>query len=269
MIFYIIYTKRVDNMEVKILGSTASIPDVGNDCPCFLVNEKFLIDCGLNVLSDLRETNCDLSKIRYIIFTHMHHDHYLGLAGLLFYFIHSRVLDISELTIIGPKDNLCEVLEKTYGYLQLKKHYPEVKLPKVTELSGNEKFTLSDCDFETKTGNHSIFAIKYRITEKSTNSSLAVAGDTSFDPSDSEFFKACDLLIHDATLSVCDKEILNHRPSGHSTIFEAVKAAEGAGIKTLIPMHMTVKRAEEAVEAVKDLTDVKVIAPVRGETYKF
>lgn len=74
MIFYIIYTKMVGNMEVKILGNTASIPDVGKDCPCFLVNEEFLIDCGLDVLSDLRETNCDLSKIRYIIFTHMHYN---------------------------------------------------------------------------------------------------------------------------------------------------------------------------------------------------
>lgn len=74
MIFYIIYTKMVGNMEVKILGNTASIPDVGNDCPCFLVDEEFLIDCGLDVLSDLRETNCDLSKIRYIIFTHMHYN---------------------------------------------------------------------------------------------------------------------------------------------------------------------------------------------------
>lgn len=31
----------VGNMEVKILGNTASIPDVGKDCPCFLVNEEF------------------------------------------------------------------------------------------------------------------------------------------------------------------------------------------------------------------------------------
>lgn len=33
-----------------------------------------MIDCGLDVLSDLRETNCDLSKIRYIIFTYMHYN---------------------------------------------------------------------------------------------------------------------------------------------------------------------------------------------------
>lgn len=261
--------KEVDIVEVKILGSTASIPDVGNDCPCFLVNEEFLIDCGFNVLSDLRETNCDLSKIRYIIFTHMHHDHYLGLAGLIFYYIHSRVLDISDLTIIGPKDNLCDVLEKTYGYLQIEKYFSKIKLPKVMELSGNEKFTLSDCDFETKTGNHSVFAIKYRMTEKSTGSSIAVAGDTSFNPSDSEFFKACDLLIHDSTLGVCDKEILNHRPNGHSTIFEAVKAAECAEIKNLIPMHMSVKSAQKAVDTVKSLTDVNLIAPERGKTYRF
>lgn len=105
-------------MKIMFLGSGSSVPDVGNDCPCFLINEKYLVDCGYNVLSALRENKCDISKIEYIIFTHMHHDHYIGLAGLLFYMMQSRCKDIADLKIIGPVD-LKDVLERTYNFLLL------------------------------------------------------------------------------------------------------------------------------------------------------
>lgn len=255
-------------MKLKILGSTASIPDVHNDCPCFLVNEKYLFDCGFDVLSALRETECDLSKIRYLCFTHMHHDHYLGLPTLLFYWIHSRVLDLDKLTIVGPKDNLREVLDNTYAFLQLKKFYPDIPLPHIRELTGGETFTLDEMEFATKKGNHTVPAVKYRLTESDTGRSIAIAGDTRYDPEDKPFFAGCSALLHDSTLSLEDKEIKLDRPSGHSTIYEAVLAAENAGVPTLFPMHMSVKRADEAANAVQPDTHVKIVPPVRGMEYR-
>lgn len=255
-------------MKLKILGSTASIPDVNNDCPCFLINEKYLFDCGFDVLSDLRETGCDLSKIRYICFTHMHHDHYLGLPALLFYFIHSHALDLDKLTVIGPRDNLREVLDYTYKFLQLKKYYPDICLPQVKELDGGETFTLEEMTFATKKGNHSVPAVKYKLTEDNTGKSVAIAGDTRYTPDDNLFFKGCNVLLHDSTLSIADDKIKLERPSGHSTIYEAVLAAENSEIGTLFPMHMSVKRAEDASKTAQSGTTVEIIPPERGKEYE-
>jgi len=106
-------------MQLKFLGTTASIPDLHEDSPCFIIQDKYLFDCGFHVLGALRETGSDLSKIRYIIFSHMHHDHYIGLAGLLFYFIHSKVLNIHDLVILGPAADVERVVKLTYDFLQL------------------------------------------------------------------------------------------------------------------------------------------------------
>lgn len=255
-------------MKIKILGSTASIPDVNNDAPCYLVNDEFLFDCGFNVLSDLRETDCDLSKIKYICFTHMHHDHYLGLPALLFYFIHSRIVDIGDLTIIGPKQELKEVLEYTYEFLQLKKYYSSQKLPAVKELEEGDEFSLGDIDFVIGEGHHTAPSVSYILTEKDSGKKLGIAGDTRYNQNNAKFFFGCDALVHDATLNYEDEEILNDRPSGHSTIFEAVLISEKAKVKKLFPMHMSVEKANSSVEFIKNKTEVEVISPERGKEYE-
>ncbi len=42
-------------MKLTFLGSTASIPNTCEDSPCFLVNERYLFDCGFHVCSGLRD----------------------------------------------------------------------------------------------------------------------------------------------------------------------------------------------------------------------
>ena len=105
------------------------MPDKNNDCPCFLINGKYLVDCGYDVLNQLRKRDTDISKIDYIIFTHMHHDHYIGLAGLLFFMLQSKQKNISKLTFIGP-DTMSEVLRRTYSFLQLDKFFLDIEKPK-------------------------------------------------------------------------------------------------------------------------------------------
>lgn len=66
-------------MKLTFLGPTGSIPDSGEDSPCFLANEENLFDCGFDVCGAMRANGTLPDKIWYIFFTHMHHDHYIGI----------------------------------------------------------------------------------------------------------------------------------------------------------------------------------------------
>lgn len=73
--------------QVLILGSGSAIPEKGKNHSAQLViyNSKyFLIDCGEGTQISLRKYNISIQKIDHIFISHLHGDHYLGLAGLIF-----------------------------------------------------------------------------------------------------------------------------------------------------------------------------------------
>lgn len=80
-----------------------------------------------------------------------------------------------------------------------------------------------------------------------------------------ELFYGADAIIHDCTLGtgICNDDPKT-RPCGHSTVFEAIKLCELANIPLLFPMHMNTDVALEAIEKVKNTTDIKIIHPKVG-----
>lgn len=255
-------------IKLKFLGTTASIPDIGEDCPCFLVNGRYLFDCGYNVLSALRETGCDLSKIDHIIFTHMHHDHYLGLATLLFYYIHSpnyipsQTRRIGDLTVLGPKNDVERVVNLAYSFLQLDLLYPNIERPKIIPLEPSDEYTTADAVIKCAPSDHPVDARCYKFISPD-GSSLAISGDTEYREDSVKLFSGADALIHDSTLGYREGKGNN----GHSTILEAIRIAELSGVGTLFPVHMSVKNAEYSVEKAASSTSVKLIAPKKGTEY--
>ena len=249
-------------VKLKFLGTTASIPDVHEECPCFLVNKRYLFDCGFDVLSALRETDCDLSEIDHVIFTHMHHDHYLGLATLLFYYIHSGTKNIKDLTILGPEKDVKRVVDLAYGYLQLDLFYSNIDRPRVIPLKDEDEYKTDDAVIKCTPALHPVDARSYKFISDGT--SLAISGDTLYNEQALELFRGADAIIHEATLGYREGKGNN----GHSTILEAIKIAELSGIDTLFPIHMSVEKARISVEKAKNGTNVNMIAPKRGVTYE-
>jgi ribonuclease Z len=72
--------------EVTILGSSAAMPGWGRNLAAQLVNyeqQLFLVDCGEGTQHQLLRYRVRLGRIRHILISHLHGDHYLGLPGLL------------------------------------------------------------------------------------------------------------------------------------------------------------------------------------------
>lgn len=91
-------------MKLTILGCHSATPRV-NAHPTSQVleirNHLFLIDCGEGTQVQLRKHKVKFARIKHIFISHLHGDHYFGLAGLISTF---RLLTReAELHIYGPK----------------------------------------------------------------------------------------------------------------------------------------------------------------------
>lgn len=103
-------------MEFKILGTGSATPQLDrNPSAFFLTIDQvlFLIDCGEGTQFRILEHKIKVSRLKYIMISHLHGDHYFGLVGLI------SSLNLNKrkepLTIIGPK-GLNEILILQFKY---------------------------------------------------------------------------------------------------------------------------------------------------------
>jgi ribonuclease Z len=127
-----------------------------------------LIDCGEGTQFALLEYKIKVSKIRYVLLSHLHADHCMGLFGLLSTFnLQNRA---NPLTIIGPYGirellhTLCSVTNTIWKYpLELVELPADVVCHPVEELS----FTVSTFPLR-----HKLPCIGYKVQEKRSTFSL-------------------------------------------------------------------------------------------------
>ena len=91
------------SLKLTVLGCHSATPRVNaHPTSQFLEikNHNFLIDCGEGTQIQLRKYGVKFSKIKHIFISHLHGDHYFGLAGLISTF---RLLNRNtELHIYAP-----------------------------------------------------------------------------------------------------------------------------------------------------------------------
>jgi ribonuclease Z len=84
--------------ELTILGSNSALPTSNRYPTAQVLNvlgRFFLIDCGEGTQIQLRRNKIGFGKIKHILISHLHGDHYYGLIGL-----------ISTLNLLGLKTDL-------------------------------------------------------------------------------------------------------------------------------------------------------------------
>lgn len=74
------------SFELTVLGSGAAVPTAKRSPSSHYLNcneRHILIDCGEGTQNQLRKFNIKIQKIKYILISHLHGDHFFGLIGLL------------------------------------------------------------------------------------------------------------------------------------------------------------------------------------------
>jgi len=84
---YNYFTFIIMKWELMVLGSSSATPTSERNPSAQVLNcgdRLFLIDCGEGTQMQLRKFKVKFQRIDHIFISHLHGDHYLGLAGLLF-----------------------------------------------------------------------------------------------------------------------------------------------------------------------------------------
>lgn len=218
-------------MSLIFLGTSA--PDAGSDdMPAVLLRAGsafLLLDAGEGVQHKLARVGVGLGKISYVMVTHLHGDHVLGLVPL----IQSRALTsrpAPQIYLFGPP-GLKRFLDLNFNSL----YFDPGNSLEIQEVGGGEEVKIRDLTARVESLDHTVPTVGYFIT---IPEGPGVCYITDTRPlSDPARAKGCDIVIHDSTFSWMDlKRAVEFK---HSTALEAASFASSAKAKILFLYHIS------------------------------
>jgi len=92
----------MNKTKLQFLG-TGSYGSKDRALTSFLINDELLFDIGSGTIRQMQIYDVDISKIKYLIVTHYHLDHFADISCLI---MKRKIIDgnKNKLTIIGPKN---------------------------------------------------------------------------------------------------------------------------------------------------------------------
>lgn len=133
--------------EITVLGTSSATPTKDRNPSAQYVRldkHVFLFDCGEGTQNQLLRNQLKLQKVRYVLISHLHGDHYFGLPGLI---TSMSLFNRTEpLVLIGPKplqSFLNQILVEGGGELSYEIQFIETN-PDVSEtLVEHEDFSIT------------------------------------------------------------------------------------------------------------------------------
>ena len=254
--------------SLTVLGSSAAIPANNRNLSAHLVNLNerfFLVDCGEGTQFQLRKYHLSLQRIRIILISHLHGDHFFGLIGLL-----------NSMHLLGRKDELHvyahpmlqEILDIQMAASQTRLNFPLIfhclRTDQAEMLLDDPKFTIQS--FPLK---HSIPACGFVFQEKKPPRripeprSFAYCSDTGYSETILPYIQEVNLLYHEATFMQDLAKVAAEKL--HATAAEAATIAKKAGVKKLMLGHFSARYEEiEPLLAEAQMVFPNTIAATEG-----
>ena len=250
---------------VTVLGSSGCKYDPGNDTASFVINNKIIVDTGWNLVDNLMGLGLEPKDFKTVLFTHLHHDHYLALPQFLFYHLCAGT-NLSDLLLIGPHD-LNIVVDLAMSFLQTSKFYKDTSYPKCMDLKTDVRFFPDKEQLlfvESEKSLHPVSGKYYRVTDLSTGKKIGFSGDTAYSPVEISFFKNCDLLFHECSLGG-KKRNGDENSYLHAAAEEAAYVAAEAGVKKLALVHYAERFKEDCFNAASNIFKGEILTPKKGD----
>lgn len=272
------------SFSVKILGNSSAVPAPGRNLSAQYVlvhNQGILIDCGEGTQHRLLGENIPFNKIRHILISHMHGDHFYGLPGLLSTMsLFHRPLPLHIYAHAPLQELLINILHSSQTHISFELIFHA--LPEDQQIIiDHKKFTVTS--FPLK---HRVPCCGFKIMEKSkphriikeklhANISLSdigfflkgqdavdeegqlryAAAEYTLPPKKSRSYVYCSDTAFDPSLCqyIQKADLLYHEstfanehkslcaPTGHSTAAEAADIAKMSGVKKLLLGHFSIR----------------------------
>jgi len=224
-------------LDVNFIGVAGVAPQAGQETACYVVNGAILIDTGWNAAVSMQATDISPTDIDHVFLTHCHHDHVLGLPGLLFANRGRQAArpEAPRLRLYGPRD-LATVTDGALALLQTARYPDCAPEHEVTQIFPGDVVELDGLRVEVGRAFHPLDAYCYRLTDTVTGASVVFSGDTAYHEGLSEFARDCDVLIHEAA-SPAEAEVGDLQRYLHSRPQDAARVAQEAGVTSLALVH--------------------------------
>ena len=265
--------------------------------------ERFLLDCGEGTQRQLLRSGIGLVELREVLLTHYHADHYLGLPGMLKTFaLRGRELPLTIYGPPGLRE-LLESLRRIFGRLTFPLELVEVR-PGDSLDRGDYRIETFAVDHgvsavgyalveDTRPGRFDVEAARALgvpegplwgrlqagesvdvagstvapdqvLGPPRPSRKVVVSGDTRPARSVLEAANEADLLVHEATFGVEERD--RAQETGHTSAVDAAELARVAGVRLLALTHLSnryfggeiLREARQAVEDAGGETHVVV-----------
>jgi ribonuclease Z len=250
--------------RVTMLGTAAVLPGAGEDTACFLINGSVLFDTGWYAALKMQSYGYNALDVEWLIFTHCHHDHYMGLPALLFF----RGMSLGwgrvrpPLKIIGPPSDLEIVVRLSQEFLQAGRFPGVWQEPELFLLPPGETFETESFRLDTRRSLHGVEGICGRFTDRANGRVVAFSGDTGPNPALVELAWRADLLIHEASVG---PETPDFKAVVHSRATDAARVAVEAEVARLRLVHLGPDHRQRSLEVARQLFPATELA-AEGET---
>ncbi len=239
---------------LTFIGTGHCQPAPDNDTASFVLNGHCLIDCGWNAAITMTRYGYAPLDIDRVLITHCHHDHYLGLAGVIFlrHLRENRVDDLCQLEIIGPVEDIGRIVELARAYMQVEafQRLANAK-PEVVGVEPGQTIEAGELSIATAPVEHSVQGLAYRIRDERTGVELGFSGDTAYLPELAEHFRGVDVLVYEASWGVEDPE--EGTEAGHSGVRQSARIARDAEAGKLYIVHTNRGQQGEILSAAREI----------------
>lgn len=234
----------VMNFNLTVLGSSAAIPANSRNLSAHVLNahERFyLIDCGEGTQFQLKRYRIPMMRIRAVLISHLHGDHYFGLIGLLnTMHMHGRTEEL-HIYAPAPLEQILDIqMETAQTTLRYPLHFHPLRHDGPALLFETERLEVRSFPLR-----HSVPTCGFLFREKNPPRkvglprSYAYCSDTGYDESLASYVRGVSLLYHEATFMESLAPVAEEKL--HSTAGQAALIARKAGAGKLLLGHFSAR----------------------------
>ncbi len=215
-------------VHVRFLGKWSSQLIAGERNVSFALDDKIVFDFGPHSLESFLESGLNPNDIKIVLISHLHLDHYVGIAELLWYrsINHAR----NRLTVLGPK-GIKKNTEQLMTLLKTPQSWINDQIrPNTKYIEGK-----STDSIRVFNADHTVPGCAYRVEYRARK--IFYSGDTAYSKEIVEGAKGVDWLFHEMTYTDKDRELA--KLWRHSTFSDAMRVFEESGARHIVPVHLS------------------------------
>ncbi|MCX6284411.1 MAG: ribonuclease Z [Bacteroidetes bacterium] len=231
--------------SVTILGSNSAIPTLQRNPSAHLLNANerlFLIDCAEGTQLQLRRYKIHFQRIKHVLISHLHGDHFYGLIGFL---TSLHLLGRKEELHLYANPDLQQIIDIQLAASKTSLIYPLIFHPLVPD----HKELIIDLErlkvfsfplLHSVPTNGFLFVEQHASTLRIRPArSYAYCSDTAYSEDIVPYIKGVDLLYHEATF--LNEMVKSAHEKFHCTAREAATIASRANVKKLLIGHFSAR----------------------------